>query len=116
MQFVHDLTFEPEALPGAVGPGEPCRIDHLGRSVGPVGLKARRRVGPVACAVEPELVSGAVRDPLEPPLEQPTLALHERLDGAAVDDHVHRPTPGRPDPKCDTAREKACAEPGHTVQ
>ena len=57
VHLVEDLPLDRDALPCAVGPAVPGRIDDLRRAMGPFGLIARRRVRVELAAVEPQLVS-----------------------------------------------------------
>ena len=62
VHLVEDLAFEAHASPLIVGPAERSRVDDLGRTVGPVRLIPRRRIGqrPIG-GIEAELVACARR-------------------------------------------------------
>src|SRR5690606_2851455 len=46
VDFVKDIVFQGNPLPGLIGPAESRMIDYLGRAMDPLGLEMRGRSGP----------------------------------------------------------------------
>ena len=62
VQLVEDQVLAADALPAAVGPGEPIRPDDRRRPMDPLGLPERAGIGPLGPAVEPERIATALGD------------------------------------------------------
>ena len=106
VHLVNDLPLAADARPARVGPAEAAGVDHLGRPVRAVRLKARRRVGEgPAVAVEPVAVEAAVARSRDQSRE---VAVAFRLQfrhprGLTFEDHLDALPPGRPDAEVDAA-------------
>lgn len=96
VELVDDLSLQPHALPRRIRPAERRRIDDLRRTMRPLRLEARRRVGDELVAVEAQPVERARAVPLRQPGEVPGLLTLEaygprRLAATRLDDHLDLP-------------------------
>src|SRR5439155_25662102 len=99
-----------------VRPHEALRVHHGRSPVHALRLPARGRVGTVSLAVQPVFVPRARRDVGDGQGEDVVRAPGHWLGAPALDRHVHRPAPGRPDGEGDRIFTNACAQHVHTLQ
>src|SRR5580700_5605189 len=104
-----------DALPGCVGPFKGARIDDLGRTMWPVGLKSRRRIGQRRLlSVETIAIEGAGPGLLDGAGEVATWFARqlERSTRAVLEHHFHFAGPGRADAKMRAAFDQHLSSDG----
>src|SRR5262249_13874570 len=102
VEFINDVPIAPDPGPAGVGPAEGGGGDHLGGAVWAFRLKARSGVGVVVViAVEVVAVEGAGAGGGDEAGEIAALLggqlAGRRCAGAAAEDDLDVPPPGRPD-------------------
>ena len=102
VEFVEDLSGQMHPRPSLIAPGESAGIDHHGRSVRTIGLRARSRVGvELLLAVQAKLIERA-RFSRKGPGEIAFRFARERLSAAFGEDDFYFAGFGGPDPEADS--------------